>query len=164
DFDLIVSDVRMPDMDGLELLRAIHERDADLPVLLITGDPGLETAMKAVEYGALEYLTKPVDLEKLLKATLRAFELRRKRLEAKSALEAVSSSKRARALPLALGHRETWTGALLGGRYRVGTLIGVGGMGSVYEAEREDLAQMRVAIKILHPSIGARADLVMRFR
>jgi serine/threonine-protein kinase len=37
-------------------------------------------------------------------------------------------------------------------------------MGAVYEAEREDLAQMRVAIKILHPSVGARADLVMRFR
>jgi two-component system C4-dicarboxylate transport response regulator DctD len=53
DFDLIVSDVRMPDMDGVELLRAIHERDADLPVVLITGDPELATAMKAVEYGAL---------------------------------------------------------------------------------------------------------------
>jgi CheY-like chemotaxis protein len=163
DFDLIVSDVRMPDMDGVELLRAIHERDADLPVLLITGDPGLETAMKAVEYGALEYLTKPIDVEKLKASTLRAFELRRKRLEAKLALEA-QSSRRARALPLGIGQNESWTGALLGGRYRVGTLIGAGGMGSVYEAEREDLAQMRVAIKVLHPAVGARADLVMRFR
>ena len=162
DFDLIVSDVCMPDMDGVELLRAIHERDADLPVLLITGDPELKTAMQAVEYGALEYLTKPVDADKLKASTLRAYELRNRRLEARLALEAAQSSTRARALPLGAGN--TWTGALLGGRYRVGSLIGVGGMGAVYEAEREDLAQMRVAIKILHPSVGARADLVMRFR
>ena len=161
DFDLIVSDVCMPDMDGVELLRAIHERDADLPVVLITGDPELKTAMKAVEYGALEYLTKPVDIDKLKASTLRAFELRKKRLEARYALEAQSST-RARALPLGAGN--SWTGAVLGGRYRVGELIGVGGMGSVYEAEREDLAQMRVAIKILHPTVGSRADLVMRFR
>jgi len=163
DFDLIVSDVRMPDMDGLELLRAIHERDADLPVLLITGDPALGTAMKAVEYGALEYLTKPIDSDKLKASTLRAFELRRQRLEARFAVEA-QSGRRARALPLGLGDQHVWTGALLGGRYRVKGLIGSGGMGSVYEAEREDLAHMRVAIKVLHPSIGARADLVMRFR
>jgi CheY-like chemotaxis protein len=163
DFDVIVSDVRMPDMDGVELLRAIHERDADLPVLLITGDPELGTAMKAVEYGALEYLTKPVDVDKLKASALRAFELRKKRLEARQALEA-QSGKRARALPNGLRERDTFTGALLGGRYRIGALIGTGGMGSVYEAQREDLAQMRVAIKILHPSVGARADLVMRFR
>ncbi len=163
DFDLIVSDVRMPDMDGLELLRAIHERDADLPVLLITGDPELKTAMKAVEYGALEYLTKPIDTEKLKASTRRAFELRRQRLEARFAVEA-QSSRRARALPLGLNDRDVWTGALLGGRYRVKGLIGSGGMGSVYEAEREDLAHMRVAIKVLHRSVGARADLVMRFR
>jgi CheY-like chemotaxis protein len=161
DFDVIVSDVCMPDMDGVELLRAVHERDPDLPVVLITGDPELKTAMKAVEYGALEYLTKPVDIDKLKASTLRAFELRKKRLEARLALEAQSST-RARALPLGAGN--TWTGALLGGRYRVGALLGVGGMGAVYEAEREDLAQMRVALKILHPSVGARADLVMRFR
>jgi CheY-like chemotaxis protein len=163
DFDLILSDVRMPDMDGVELLRAIHERDADLPVLLITGDPELETAMKAVEYGALEYLTKPVDIDKLKASALRALDLRRKRLEARYALEA-ESNRRARGLPLGSSSADGFTGALLGGRYRVGALIGVGGMGAVYEAEREDLAQMRVALKILHPSVGARADLVMRFR
>jgi CheY-like chemotaxis protein len=162
DFDLILSDVRMPDMDGVELLRSIHERDADLPVLLITGDPELGTAMKAVEYGALEYLTKPVDLEKLKASTLRALALRKQRLLAKRALEAQSTGRRTVSSQMA--KVEGFTGALLGGRYRVGNLIGVGGMGSVYEAEREDLAQMRVAIKILHPSVGARADLVMRFR
>lgn len=58
---------------------------------------------------------------------------------------------------------ESWTGSVLGNRYLVGEVIGRGGMGSVYEAERQDLA-MRVAIKILHPGYAARDDLVSRFK
>ena len=51
-FDAIVSDINMPDMDGLQLLRTIREQDLDVPVILMTGNPGLETAMQAVELGA----------------------------------------------------------------------------------------------------------------
>jgi DNA-binding NtrC family response regulator len=58
-FELIVSDVQMPDMDGVEMLRALHELDPNLPVLLLSGAPDLNTAMKAVQYGAFEYLTNP---------------------------------------------------------------------------------------------------------
>lgn len=60
-FDAVISDINMPGMDGIQLLRAARERDLDLPVLLITGAPGIDTAIKAVEYGALRYLIKPVD-------------------------------------------------------------------------------------------------------
>ena len=60
-FDLIVSDVSMPGMDGLSLLSTVRATDLDVPVILITGGPSLETAMKALEYGALRYLTKPVE-------------------------------------------------------------------------------------------------------
>lgn len=59
--DLIISDVSMPDMDGVSLLREIRSRDMDIPVILVTGEPALDGAVKAVEYGALRYLTKPVD-------------------------------------------------------------------------------------------------------
>ncbi len=59
--DLIISDVSMPDMDGVSLLREIRSRDLDIPVILVTGEPELDGAVKAVEYGALRYLTKPVD-------------------------------------------------------------------------------------------------------
>ncbi|MCA9522929.1 MAG: response regulator, partial [Myxococcales bacterium] len=67
-FDVVVSDIRMPDMDGIELLRAIRARSFDLPVILITGSPSIETAMQAVEFGALRYLTKPVTSGALIDA------------------------------------------------------------------------------------------------
>src|SRR5262245_60840776 len=60
-FDVILSDISMPGMNGLDLLRAVRERDLDVPVLLMTGDPQLETAVKALEYGALRYLVKSMD-------------------------------------------------------------------------------------------------------
>ncbi len=59
-FDAIVSDVSMPRMGGLEFLRAVRELDLDVPVILMTGTPGLDSAMRAVEYGAFRYLLKPV--------------------------------------------------------------------------------------------------------
>jgi EAL domain-containing protein (putative c-di-GMP-specific phosphodiesterase class I) len=74
-FDAVLSDVRMPDMDGLGLLRAVRAQDLDVPVLLWTGSPSVETAAEAVEHGALQYLVKPVPTEKLLEATSRAVKL-----------------------------------------------------------------------------------------
>lgn len=59
-FDLVLSDISMPGMDGISLLRAIRETDLDVPVIFVTAGPSVETAMKAIEYGALRYLTKPV--------------------------------------------------------------------------------------------------------
>ena len=76
-YDVVVSDILMPEMDGMALLRAIRETDLDLPVVLLTGNPTLDTAMKAVEYGALRYLTKPVDPEELGAVVKRAIQLRR---------------------------------------------------------------------------------------
>jgi EAL domain-containing protein (putative c-di-GMP-specific phosphodiesterase class I) len=59
-FDAMVSDIRMPGMTGMDLLRAVREHDLDLPVVLVTGDPALDSATAAVAYGAFQYLTKPV--------------------------------------------------------------------------------------------------------
>jgi EAL domain-containing protein (putative c-di-GMP-specific phosphodiesterase class I)/ActR/RegA family two-component response regulator len=67
-FDVVVSDINMPGMDGIKLLRAIREYDLDLPVILMTAAPAVETASRAVEYGALRYLTKPVSLDGLANA------------------------------------------------------------------------------------------------
>jgi EAL domain-containing protein (putative c-di-GMP-specific phosphodiesterase class I) len=60
-FDVVVSDVNMPDGGGLELLRAVRRVDLDVPVILMTGEPSIEAASAAVEYGAFRYLTKPFD-------------------------------------------------------------------------------------------------------
>ena len=60
---VVLSDIAMPGMDGLELLRAIRNDDPDLPVILITGAPKLETATQAIEYGVFRYIPKPFDNE-----------------------------------------------------------------------------------------------------
>ncbi len=77
DYEAVVSDIRMPDMDGLELLKQLRERDLDLPVVLMTGGPGIETAIQAVEYGAYRYLLKPVSGEDLVATLERASSLGR---------------------------------------------------------------------------------------
>src|SRR5688500_17571193 len=64
-YDVVVSDISMPDMDGITLLRGVRERNLDLPVVLMTGSPSIETAVRAVELGALRYLTKPFRAEEL---------------------------------------------------------------------------------------------------
>jgi EAL domain-containing protein (putative c-di-GMP-specific phosphodiesterase class I)/CheY-like chemotaxis protein len=71
-FDAIVSDIAMPDMDGLALLRDIRQTDLDVPMIFMTGSPALETALEAIEYGAFRYLLKPVPLERLLETVHRA--------------------------------------------------------------------------------------------
>jgi CheY-like chemotaxis protein len=163
-FDLVISDIRMPDMNGLDLLKELHELDPDLPVLLITGSPQLHTAMQAVEYGALEYLTKPVPFERLRASALRAIELRRGRAEAKRALEQMRSGEQGRESPHHQGERELSRGALLAGRYRIGRRLGAGGMGVVYEATLEDASPQRVALKVLHASLAVDDAFVARFR
>jgi EAL domain-containing protein (putative c-di-GMP-specific phosphodiesterase class I) len=76
-FDVIVSDIDMPRMNGIELLRTIRKRDLDVPVILLTGKPELETAMQAGQHGAFQYLTKPIDMAELEKVIMRAVRLNR---------------------------------------------------------------------------------------
>lgn len=75
--DAVVTDISMPEMTGIELLRAIRGRDADVPVVLITGSPDVDSAMQAVRLGALVYLTKPVDFDELKRVMARAVRLGR---------------------------------------------------------------------------------------
>lgn len=77
DFDVIISDISMPGVDGIELLRTLRERDLDVPVVLVTGEPGLDTAMRATEYGAFRYLLKPVAPKDLLQLVSEAAQLHR---------------------------------------------------------------------------------------
>lgn len=71
-YDAMVSDVRMPGMNGLKLLRAVREHDLDLPVVLVTGNPDLASATEAVEHGAFQYLIKPIATERLDEVVQRA--------------------------------------------------------------------------------------------
>ena len=65
DIQLVITDIRMPVMDGLELTRNIKERYPDLLTVILTGYPDFEYAQKALRYGAFDYLVKPVSEEAL---------------------------------------------------------------------------------------------------
>jgi EAL domain-containing protein (putative c-di-GMP-specific phosphodiesterase class I) len=71
-FDVVVSDIAMPGMTGLDLLRRIRANDLDVPVILMTGAPATQSAIEAVEHGAFRYLVKPVDSAALVEAVSRA--------------------------------------------------------------------------------------------
>ncbi len=71
-YDVIVSDISMPDMDGLALLRTIRESDLDVPMIFMTGSPALESALTAIEYGAFRYLVKPISPDAMLESVARA--------------------------------------------------------------------------------------------
>jgi DNA-binding NtrC family response regulator len=65
DFDLVISDIRMPNMDGLTLLKNIKQTSSELPVVMITGFPSTCPAQKAMQEGADGYLAKPFRIEKI---------------------------------------------------------------------------------------------------
>lgn len=76
-FDVVVVDVKMPGMDGLELLRRIRKDHPGVAVVLLTGHASVELGVQGMELGAFEYLLKPVDLDELLDVAHRAAEARR---------------------------------------------------------------------------------------
>jgi DNA-binding response OmpR family regulator len=68
-FDLVYLDIRMPDMSGLDLLKNIHAKFPDLPVILFTAQPDLNSAVEAVRSGAIDYLLKPLKPQTVIDRT-----------------------------------------------------------------------------------------------
>ena len=64
----IITDVRMPDISGIDLLRRVKELDADIPVIMITGHGDISLAVEAMKLGAVDFLEKPFDDDQLLAA------------------------------------------------------------------------------------------------
>jgi DNA-binding NtrC family response regulator len=93
-FDLILTDLKMPGMDGMELLTLIKGRDEDAIVLVITAYGSLESAEEAMSKGAFDYITKPFRKEQILLAIDKAMrwrEMVRQNKEMKQRLEGRSS-------------------------------------------------------------------------
>jgi DNA-binding NtrC family response regulator len=73
-FDLLLLDIKMPEMDGIELLRAARDVSPETEVLIVTGYATIETAVEAIKLGAFDYLEKPVSPPALIVAAARALE------------------------------------------------------------------------------------------
>jgi two-component system nitrogen regulation response regulator NtrX len=65
-FDLVLCDIKMPKMDGIEVLEKLQAHDADLPVVMISGHGTIDTAVDALKKGAFDYIQKPPDINRIL--------------------------------------------------------------------------------------------------
>src|SRR5919112_2034998 len=72
--DLVLTDLKMPGMSGMDLLKRIRAIDSEIPVLMITAFGTIQSAVEAVKNGAYDYLTKPFDYEELVLSVKRALE------------------------------------------------------------------------------------------
>jgi DNA-binding NtrC family response regulator len=106
EFDLLLTDLMMPEMDGIALLRAAREIDRDLVGIVMTGHGTIDTAVQALQSGAVDYVLKPFRLDNLIPALTRALATRRLQAENIRLREAVSIHELARAITRGLEHDE----------------------------------------------------------
>jgi DNA-binding NtrC family response regulator len=91
--DVIVLDVRMPGMDGIQALREIKKRYPLVEVIMLTGHASLEVAIEGMELGAFDYLMKPVDIDELLYKIQDAYKKKLIQIEKIKYMEAAESGE-----------------------------------------------------------------------
>jgi DNA-binding NtrC family response regulator len=92
--DIVLTDVRMPNVTGVEILAAARQSDPDVPVILMTAQATLQSAMQAVNEGAFYYIQKPFGNDELIAILRRAAEHRKLRIENKSLKQAIKRHER----------------------------------------------------------------------
>ncbi|MCS6979322.1 MAG: sigma-54 dependent transcriptional regulator [Flavobacteriales bacterium] len=91
--DLVFCDIKMPGMDGVELLKAMMEHNPETPVVMLSGHGTIETAVECIKSGAYDFISKPVDLNRLLVTLRNALEKKSLVRETKSLKKSVTRSK-----------------------------------------------------------------------
>ena len=92
DFDLILCDIKMPKMDGVEVLQAIKKIKPEIPMVMISGHGDLETAIQTMRLGAFDYISKPPDLNRLLNTVRNALDKKQLVVENKILKKKVSKN------------------------------------------------------------------------
>ncbi|HEV8336449.1 MAG TPA: HD domain-containing phosphohydrolase [Candidatus Polarisedimenticolia bacterium] len=106
EYSLVLSDIDMPKMDGVQLLQAVKDRNPDIEVVMITGVVDVEMALRAIRLGANDYLTKPFNLEEVRFTIEKALEKRRLILENRQYQRNLEEKVAERTAQLVLKHRE----------------------------------------------------------
>ncbi|HEU4578563.1 MAG TPA: protein kinase [Polyangiaceae bacterium] len=161
-FDLVISDLFMPDITGKDLLETIREAGLDTDVLIMSGAGSISLAVDAMKHGAKSFVEKPFAVDDLRREVRAIFKHRRCALEAAVAVTRASSAPTSREAQRTFPEEP---GREFLGRYEIRRRIGEGGMGRVYEAFDPNL-QRSVAIKVMLPERDARlqGELTERFR
>jgi DNA-binding NtrC family response regulator len=76
DYDLVLCDIKMPKMDGVEVLQSIRENGINVPFIMLTGHGNISTAVEAMKAGAFDFISKPPDLNRLLTSVRNALEIK----------------------------------------------------------------------------------------
>ena len=84
DFDLVLCDIKMPKMDGVEVLQKVRENGINVPFIMLTGHGNVSTAVEAMKSGAYDFISKPPDLNRLLTAVRNALQIKNLVLENKN--------------------------------------------------------------------------------
>ena len=90
DYDLVLCDIKMPRMDGVELLEAAKKIDSEIPIVMISGHGDMETAINTMRLGAFDYISKPPDLNRLLNTVRNALDKKKLVIENKILKKKVS--------------------------------------------------------------------------
>lgn len=155
-YDLLITDLMMPKMSGLEMLEALGERGIHLPILMITGYPTIRTAIRAMRLGAVDYIAKPFRRKELLGPVKRALQiegLETQPPEASPALgDATKPGDLAPGVRLLLPHH-SWAEYQQDGTFLVGVardfLRAAGGIAAVDGPQEMDLLEQgHVAIRL----------------
>jgi CheY-like chemotaxis protein len=156
--DLVLLDIMMPGMSGVEVLEELRKTRsaADLPVIMATAKTDSEDVVQALELGANDYVTKPIDFPVVLARVQSQLRLKKSKRAQQAALQA-------EAVERMLAGPEARPGGLLAERYRLESRIGSGAFGTVYRAIHLEL-DSAVAVKVLQTGVQSDAEAVARFR
>jgi serine/threonine protein kinase/CheY-like chemotaxis protein len=161
--DLVLLDIMMPGLDGIEVLKTVRAKHsaAELPVIMTTAKGDSRDVVEALDLGANDYVTKPIDFAVVLARVQKELRTRGVRSAAITASGGAAGSAGGAAGQKPIS--EFGPGAVIEGKYRLEVKLGAGNFGAVYRASHVDLGRA-VAVKILQTRVEENEAALERFR